>query len=309
MPHRLLLTLLALVITAALAPAWWVKGHQAVTEAAAMNLPDDMPAFFRAAGKQLGHLAGDPDRWKNPDAKHLRAAEQPDHFLDSEDYDGNEWPEDRYKAARLLAGRLRKQPERTGMLPYSLMEHFDRLSVAFYDYRQVLEKEKKLAEMGDRASDAEKKAVEGEKKAIEMKCIVYAGVLSHYCGDTAMPLHTTIHYDGRMDKKGPDGKKLQLGIHAKIDGFPENNGFTPEEISRGLTAKEIPDVWKHIRESIMESFKHVDRCYELDAAGAIDKPTPDSREFIMQRCKVGAQFTMDLWYTAWKRSAKLPPSY
>jgi hypothetical protein len=303
---RLLLALVLLLLSTAPASAWWVRGHQVITEAAATNLPDDMPAFFRAAGKQLGHLAGDPDRWKNPDTKHLKAAESPEHFIDSEDYEGNEWPADRYKAARLLAGRLRKSPERTGMLPYALMEHFDRLSVAFYDYRQVLAKEKTLAEMGEKATDAEKKAVEAEKKAVEMKCLVYAGVLSHYGADTSMPLHTTIHYDG---KKGTDGKLVQRGIHAKIDGFPENNNFQPEEIARGLKAKEIPDVWKHIRESIEESFKYVDRCYELDAAGAIDKPTPESREFIMRRCRVGAQFTMDLWYTAWKRSEKLPPSY
>ena len=121
-----------------------------------------------------------------------------------------------------------------------------------------------------------------------------------------MPLHTTVHYDG---KKGPDGKLVQRGIHAKIDGFPENHGFQPEEIGRGLTAKEVPDVWKHIRESIQESFTHVDRCYTLDGAGAIDQPTPESREFIMSRCKAGAQLTMGLWYAAWKKSEKLPASY
>jgi hypothetical protein len=303
---RLPFACIILLLSTAAAPAWWVKGHMTITEAAALNLPEDMPAFFRASGKQLSYMAGDPDRWKNPDAKYLKAAEGPEHFIDSEDYDGNAWPEDRYKAARLLAGRLRKQPERTGMLPYSLMEYFEKLSVAFYDYRQVLAKEKTLAEMGEKATDAEKKACEAEKKAIEMKCLVYAGILSHYTGDTAMPLHTTIHYDG---KKGDDGKLKQRGIHAKIDGYPENNNFQAEEIARGLKVKEIPDVWKHIRESIYESFGHVDRCYELDAAGAIDKPTPESREFIMSRCRTGAQFTMDMWYAAWKKSAGLPPSY
>jgi hypothetical protein len=306
MHRRLFIVCTVVLLSTASAPAWWVKGHMTITEAATVNLPEDMPAFIRASGKQIAYMAGDPDRWKNPDAKHLKAAEAPEHFLDSEDYDGNDWPEDRYKAARLLAGKLRKQPERTGMLPYSLMEYFDKLSVAFYDYRQALLKEKTLAEMGERATDKEKRELEAEKKAIEMKCIVYAGILSHYTGDTAMPLHTTVHYDGR---KGPDGKLKQRGIHAKIDGFPENNNFDAQEIARGLKAKDIPDAWKQIKLSIEESFKHVERCYELDAAGAIDKPTAESREFIMERCKAGAQFTMDMWYAAWKRSEKLPPSY
>ena len=54
-------------------PAWWVKGHESIAEAAAAGLPDEVPAFFRAAGKHLAHFAGEPDRWKNPSAKHLKA--------------------------------------------------------------------------------------------------------------------------------------------------------------------------------------------------------------------------------------------
>jgi len=40
--------------------------------------------------------------------------------------------------------------------------------------------------------------------------------------------------------------------------------------------------------------------YEFDAAGAFDKPTDESRAFILARVKAGAkQLTLDLWYTAW----------
>ena len=67
-------------------------GHASVAEAAAAGLPDDMPAFFRAGGKALGHFAGDPDRWKNRSCKFLRAAESPDHFLDLEDFEGKPLP-------------------------------------------------------------------------------------------------------------------------------------------------------------------------------------------------------------------------
>ena len=40
------------------------------------------------AAKQLGHLSGDPDRWKNRSCKFLRAAEAPDHYIDMEDLEG-----------------------------------------------------------------------------------------------------------------------------------------------------------------------------------------------------------------------------
>jgi len=58
-----------------------------------------------------------------------------------------------------------------------------------------------------------------------------------------------------------------------------------------------------------ESHALVEKCYELDRAGAFDKPTEESRKFILERCRVGAQFTADLWYTAWLRSAKMPKPY
>jgi hypothetical protein len=282
MNKYLLAATLAVLLPAGLAWTWWVNGHGSIAEAAAAGLPDDMPRFFRVAGKQLYHLAGDPDRWKNPSCKHLRAAEAPDHYIDLEDFAGKDLPADRYKAIALLQ-RLKQRPERTGMLPYAIMENYDRLSVAFYDYR-----------------------ADKDNPAIQAKCIVYAGILSHLTGDCAMPLHTTRDYDGRRDK---DGTFLQKGIHAKIDAFPERHGLTAEQISRGLKAKKIDDVWEHVVARVHESHRLVGKCYDMDREGAFDKPTRESRQFILDRCRVGAQFTMDLWYTAWLRSATMPKHY
>lgn len=58
-----------------------------------------------------------------------------------------------------------------------------------------------------------------------------------------------------------------------------------------------------------EQGAEIERCYDLDKDGAFEKPTDESRKFILNRCRVGAQFTMDLWYTAWLRSAKMPAHY
>jgi hypothetical protein len=273
--------LVAAALYAGASQAWWVKGHETIAEAAAAGLPDDVPAFFRAGGKALAHSSGDPDRWKNPAAKHLRAAEAPDHFLDLEDFEGKDLPADRYKAIALLI-ELKKEPERVGMLPYAIMENYDRLSCAFYDYR-----------------------ADPENKAAQAKCLVYAGNLAHFTGDCSMPLHTTRDYDGRT----VDGKMKQKGIHAKIDGFPEKNDITAEEMARGLKAKPIDDVWAYVLKTIKDSHGQIDKCYELDEAGAFDKPTEESRKFVLGRCRVGAQFTMDLWYSAWLRSAKMPKPY
>jgi hypothetical protein len=165
------------------------------------------------------------------------------------------------------------------MLPYALIENFERLSVAFYDYRQ-----------------------NPADEAIRAKCLVYAGVLSHFTGDCVMPLHTTRAYDGR---EGADGKLIQKGIHAAIDGFPERFNLTSEEMARRLTARDELNPWKRINDEIATAHKLVEQCYELDKAGGFKTPTEDSRAFILQRCRAGVQFTADLYYAAWKKSASL----
>ncbi len=274
--------ILIALATAGLSPAWWVKGHESIAEAAAVNLPDDMPAFFRAGGKQLAHYSGDPDRWKNPACKQLRDAVAPDHFIDLEDFHGKELPATRYEAIALLY-QLQEKPEKVGLLPWAILENYDRLSCAFYDLRQ-----------------------DPDNAAIKAKCLVFAGNLAHYTGDCVMPLHTTKHYNGRIQA---DGKVKQRGIHAKIDAFPEKNNLTPEEMARGLKAQAIDDVWAYVLKTLNESHQHIDRCYDLDKAGAFAKPTEESNKFIRERCRSGAQFTMALWYSAWLRSAKLPKPY
>jgi hypothetical protein len=265
------------------ARAWWVIGHATITEAAALALPDDMPGFYRAAGRSLAHFAGDPDRWKNPQATYLRVVESPNHFIDSEDLEGNPVPADRFQAI-LLYHKLNKGIDKVGFLPYAIVEGFDKLTVAFYDYRQ-----------------------EPTNPAVPMKCLVHGGTLAHYTTDASMPLHTTRDYDGRVQPGG--GRKKQQGIHAKLDGFPEKFGFKAEEITRGLEAKAVDNVREYVNAFIKESYTHIDKSYELDAAGAFDTPTDVSRAFVMARCKAGAQFTLDIWYTAWLRSAKLPAHY
>jgi hypothetical protein len=274
--------LLGFACSPATVSAWWVKGHESIAQASVSILPEDVPPFFRAGGKTIAHFSGEPDRWKNKDAIFLRAGESPEHFIDLENFQSNAIPDDRYKAAALLT-RLGQQPEKTGMLPYAIMEYFDRLTCAFYELRQ-----------------------EPENEIIRMKCLMYAGLLSHYTGDLSMPLHTTVDYDGR---KGPAGQMVQKGIHAKIDAFPERFGLTAEEISRDLKPAEIGEVWKHVIQAIHESHTHVGLCYELDSGGAFEKPTEQSRAFILGRCRVGAQLTADLYYTAWKRSVRFRPPY
>ena len=276
--------LLAGVLVGGFASGWWSGGHETVAEAAAARLPDDVPAFFRNGGKHLAHFSVDPDRWKNRDTNFLRREEEGNHFLDAEDLEGKQLPgTHRFDAMKMIYGELKKEPNKVGMLPYAIMENYEKLVVGFADYRKA-----------------------PTNTSVPMKCLVHGGVLAHYTGDAAMPLHTTRDFDG---KNQPDGTVKQKGIHAKIDGFPEKNTITPEEVCRGLEAKKIDDVWVHVNKFIAESATHIPKCYDFDAARAFDKPTDESRAFILARVRAGAQLTLDLWYTAWLQSAKLKAAW
>ena len=245
--------------TADRSPAWWFKGHQTMSEAAVLGLPKDMPAFFREAARSLGSHSGEPDRWKNRMARNLRPAEEGNHYLDLEDLGGRDLPTSRAEFGDLLR-KLGHTPERTGTLPYAIMENYDRLCCSFKDLRAA-----------------------PDDPDVRARCLVYAGILAHYTCDLAMPLHTTRDYNG----KNKDGEILQRGIHAKIDGFPEKFGLKKEEMGQGLQAQSLPNVWAGTLKMIRESHQHVERCYELDAAGAFDTPTAESRKFILERCRAG----------------------
>jgi len=262
--------------------AWWVVGHGRIAEAAVRALPEDLPEFFRQAGPALGQMAGDPDLWKNPGTKHLRASEGPEHFLDLEDLGGNEIPEDRYQAIQLII-RLGKKPEKVGLLPHALMDSYEKLACCFHDLRE-----------------------KPDDPVRRWRCLVYAGVLAHYAGDCAMPLHTTRDYDGRIREGKPP---LQKGIHARLDAFPEKHGVSVEDIAKGLKLEAVENPWTRLLSEFRSSHRLVDEAYRLDQMGGFQEPGPESRAFVLGRCKAAAKFTAELWVAAWEKSKNLPKPY
>ena len=255
--------------------AWWAGGHKACTLAAVRMLPESVPAFFRGAASDLAEMSAEPDNWKSPTAPHLKLSEQPEHYIDLEFLEGKPLPETRYDLVRLYSD-LRVNPVKGGFLPYAIVEGYERLMLAFRDYRN-----------------------RPDSTAVQQRIIVYAGWLAHYCEDAGMPLHTTQWYDGR---KGENGDFVQKGIHARIDAAPEKNGLAPEALSEGLQAAQSPTAWPVILKTIDVSHGLVDKCYELDAAGAFDKEMAKGREFTLERARASAKLTADLWYSAWVNS-------
>jgi len=271
--------LLIVLVAAAGALAWHGPGHDQLTTAAVKGLPKDMPAFFAAGVETIAHVSQDPDLFRLPDQPELRDAEVPEHFFDIELLEGAEPPATRSAFVQLCA-KKGIDPAKVGFLPYQITEWTQRLALAFAECRKW-----------------------PENKAVQAKCLVYAGLLAHYAQDACQPLHTTIHYDGRV---GADGKSPRSGVHARLDALIATPPVHAAEYAVKVSAfdKLLPAVWKEIQ----ASHALVGKVYELEKdIPAEGKPAEVKAvaDFIAERRAAATSFTASLYLTAWTHSATL----
>jgi hypothetical protein len=305
---------LATLPIASPATAWFTVGHAKVARAAVRALPAEVPRFFRDGAFGVGEAAVDPDLFKDRNLVALRAAEDPQHYLDWELIAGMPLPADRWLfTAQVLERKV--DPKNLGVLPYSLLEAVQRLTITFAEHRRY-----------------------PDDPYIQQKALVYAGWLAHYAGDLEQPLHTTIHHDGRAL---PDGSTPKTGIHQLVDGLFERVPFDEAALTRDLPIQVYPDIWAAIQSELTKSHGLVDRVFELEpdlrkafpppppaptpvpvAAGSPSppvnaKPAPTAaatpppaipssvRTFTEDRFRATASFLASLYRTAWEQSAAI----
>lgn len=282
--NSIVATLLVILISCnATTPAlgWHSETHKAVARHAVIALPETLPAFFRDASDAVASIANDPDDFKHPQLPALRAGERPEHYFDLELLKGAPIPNDRYAFIELCK-QLNAKPGETGTLPYAIAEWTERLALAFAQHRE-------------NPNDA----------AIRMKCIVYAGLLSHYAADLCQPLHTTIHFDGRTTT---DGKSPRSGIHHKMDALPMTVGLQWEKECKGIVPETFVELLPAIVAELHRAHALVDRVYELEPelpAKPGDPVSPQVRAFAAERYRASTLFTARLFHTAWVRSESI----
>jgi hypothetical protein len=270
------------ILCASPAQAWWGEGHSMIASNAVELLPEETPAWFRQGKAQIAHCAQDPDVQKSRDLPIMTDEEYPQHFIDIELLAGNPLPKNRNDFYRLCS-TLRVSPSKVGELPYSIAEWTQRLTMTFAEARQY-----------------------PENKEIQTKALVYAGLLSHYSGDAAMPLHTTIHHDGRANT---DGSSPKSGIHARIDSLIEK--VKPQRVAASPISP-FDNLLAGIEGEIKSSHTQIDRAYALEPQlpkesdmPPLWKPSPEVAAFTNERMEAGSRFTARLFLTAWRDSAKI----
>ena len=284
MKHLFLFVSICAVLLTNLLPAsaWQTRGHGILSEAAVMALPPQVPAFFRKGRRMVAHASYDPDVVKNRDLPHVTDAEYAEHYFDVELLQGRTLPPTRYEYLKMCA-EAKLDPKVVGLLPYTVVEWTERLSIAFAEHRKW-----------------------PNNAYIQQKCLLYAGFLSHYASDLCMPLHVTVHHNGRANT---DGTSPRTGIHEKVDSLIQKLAMKPGDLAKNQKIEPVDELMPAILKEIELSRSHIDRVYELE--GKLPPlegqwtPSPEVVSLATERAREATRFTAALFLAAWRNSKKV----
>jgi hypothetical protein len=311
------LAILAAVFTARM-HAWDYQGHRIVNQLALASLPNHFPAFVRApaAAERIAFLAGEPDRWRNSTHPTFEHVNNPDHYFDADDLPlygltAKTASPFRYDFVAQLKHAREKNPQRfpsinatndsdhtrdlVGFLPWALNEQFAKLQSAF-SCLKTFEQHGGTAE---------------EITNAQQNVLYLMGVMGHYAGDAAQPLHTTKHHNGWVGAN-PKRYTTNRTFHSWIDGgFIRRASIRADELlPKVRPAKSIwpgaqppSDAFDPSMQFVLAQFQLVERTYELDRDGKLSPGRNDATEgraFIGGQLLKGGQFLGDLWFSAWQ---------
>jgi len=314
--------LLVLSATLGLTPlqAWDYEGHRIVNQLALVALPEEFPGFVREAdnAERIAFLAGEPDRWRNNPDLPIKHSNSLDHYIDLERLaeagltPATVSPMRLVFATQFASGRMvnpaaytaidpGKNSDRTrewpGFAPWAIAEYYGKLKSGFSSLKAYEEHGGSAAEIANaRAS------------------VVYImGVMGHYVGDCAQPLHTTVHHNGWVGDN-PEGYTQWPGFHSWIDGgFIAKTGITldalvPRVVSvqpLALAAAGGEDpLFAATFAYVVAQHRLVEPLYALEKAGKF-KAEPaatsgEGRDFIEGQLLRGGHMLAALWLTAWR---------
>src|SRR5581483_7538914 len=191
-----------------------------------------------------------------------------------------------------------------GFAPWAIAENFAKLRSAF-SYLKVFE------ELGTPEEIANAQA----------NAVYVMGVMGHFVGDCAQPLHTTVHHNGWVGPN-PHGYSTWQGIHSWVDGgFIAKARLRADDLrpqvrpAAPIPLAARPDGRDPMFVAMLDYLRHqntyVEPLYQLEKAGQLgngEHPvTDEGRGFVSGRLLEGGEMLGAVWVTAW-RSA-VPDTY
>jgi hypothetical protein len=166
--------------------------------------------------------------------------------------------------------------------------------------------------------------------------LLYGGLLSHFIGDLAQPLHITEDYDGYLRNQGGIHKYFEedvvsvLNLNLDYEVFAKAVKEKPfaKRIAKSLTANsnKLNDFSSHALEVAwtlsLDSFNRRDELFRIDKTLALIKPSknvpiqlpagrkdPEEvaeafRDLIIERISLAADTLAHLWLEAWERAGR-----
>jgi hypothetical protein len=315
------------LLSAAAAGAWDFEGHRLINQLALASLPEEFPAFVREPGaaERIAWLSGEPDRWRSATELPARHGNSPDHFVDLEELGLAGLTPAAVSAFRYefvvqyAQGRAAhaerfppidpgKDPDHTrawgGFLPWTITEYFGKLQA---DFARL----KVYEELGLAGDAAQTRAGIAE----------LMGIMGHFVGDGAQPLHTTLHFNGWVGDN-PHGYTTARTFHQWIDGgFIQASGIKLGDLlprvrpAQGIPLAGTPGGRDPFFNAVMDYLQAqnalVEPLYRLEKEGKLKADgTPhsfDGRPFIEDRLLAGGEMLGRIWVTAWRTAA--PDAY
>ena len=322
--RALLATATLVLLSASRLLAWDYEGHRAVNLTALASLPADFPAFVKApaARERIAFLAGEPDRWRNvPQDLPLKHASSVDHFIDFEDFElhgltpatvsdlRHIYTSQVFAARAAHPGRFpaidpEKNKDRTreliGYLPWTITESYARLKSAF-SYLKTYEE----------AGGTPEEIVNAQANILYLM-----GLMGHYVGDGAQPLHTTKYYNGWFGEN-PHGFTTDRKFHSWIDGgfLAKMGGIDLPRLEQqvkpavrfsmvvGPSGRD--PIFDHSMNYLTAQSAFVHPLYTLEKTGKLKPENPESKEgklFLETQIVSAAHMLGSLWLTAWQEA-------
>jgi len=299
---------------AAPASAWDGYGHRLITRLAVQNLREDIPAWVRddASVVACSDGAQTPDRWRGVRVAQLKHLNDPDHYIDVEDLEPlgmtlRTMPPLRHEYVKRIAlarsspdfsgppidprKDLAKTDEYPGFLPIAALETYGKIVSAF----KLVRMQEALGKPGSQI------------EAAKWNARVHIGILAHYIGDAAQPLHTTKHHHGWVGDN-PHGYTTDRKIHAYIDGeilkihrIGDDDVRPSCDFSRSLDSS---DLFGEVLAHVERSFAQMEPLYKLKLTGDLEKD--EGKRFIASRLADGASMLNAMIEQAWIDSAPSP---
>jgi hypothetical protein len=280
-----------LILSMLLAPsslfAWGDKGHLMINRMAIDAAASKLPEFMNTDREHLIFNSNEPDHWRDEGRSPMNIAQELDHYLDLENWGTvATLPVDRYTFIQQLTHR--GVDLKTGYLPYAIIENYGRLVNAFRYWRNA--------------------KTPADRESSRANAVYVAGVLGHYVGDGAQPMHLTIHHHGwAAHVPNPKNFTTEYGIHGRYETAYVNAAIDISKVRPNVRIPQrLPNIWDSTKQYLSHSFSELEPMYELEKTGEFnpEKPRAKGTEFIAAELSRAATMLAALWYTAWLESGE-----